>query len=441
MPRNIEDIIVPEKNANKSIRNVPIPEGRNKNERKIPIHINVPNQIKEKAKEKDFSLDNGFVFKSKSKSPRKTIIVASVVGLVLIIFALLSFFKSATLTYSPKIYSLTFNKDSFTAYKTGGEKDLMFSVIKLSGTKGIEAKASGEEKVSIKASGKAIVYNNTTSTVKLIRNTRFQTVDNKIFRILTDVSIVAKNGTIPGSLEVNLYADQAGPDYNIGLTDFTVPGLKGDPKYSNVYARSKTAMFGGYIGVRKQVSATDLSKAKALLEETLKKELFVQAKAQVPPDFILYPNLVVINYSDLPQTAPKTDTVTLNEQADFYGVMFKRSDLNNYIAIKKANQGIIGNVEIIGLDSLSATLQKQATLDFIKTEQISFELSGNARAVAVVPEENLKKDLIGITKKDLAKILTNYQSIENASVSINPFWKNTFPTSVKDIKLVKNPIK
>ncbi len=437
MPKNIEDIIVHKKGDQKSIRNVPIPEGRVKNEVKIPIHINTSDETKEKK----LTDNSNFVFKSKNKSSRKILVIASIIGLMVVLFALLSIFKSATLTYSPKVFNLTFNKDSFTAYKTGGEKDLMFSVVKLSGTKGIEAKASGEEKVSIKASGKAIVYNNTSSVVKLIRNTRFQSLENKVFRILADISIPAKKGTTPGSLEVNLYADQAGAEYNIGLTDFTVPGLKGDPRYENVYARSKTATSGGYVGLRKQVSESDLAKAKLALETSLKSELLNQAKAQVPADFILYPNLVVINYYDLPQTSPKTDTVTLNEQADFYGIMFKRSDLNNYLTAKKANQGIVGNVEIIDLDLLSAALQKQTATDFIKADQISFELSGNAQAVAVVPEENLKKDLAGASKSNLASILTKYPSIDNANVKIRPFWKNTFPLSIKDIKLVKNSIK
>ncbi|MFZ2770129.1 MAG: hypothetical protein WAZ50_03330 [Minisyncoccia bacterium] len=442
MPRNIEDIIVPEKNDRKSIRNIPIPEGRVRNERKIPINIHPSkSEMNDRKIEKNADEDSSFIFKPKKRSPKKVIIISSVVGLLLVIFALLSIFKSATLTYDPKIFNLTFNKDSYTAYKTGGEKDLMFSVIKLSGTKGVEAKASGEEKVSIKANGKAVVYNNTDTVVKLIRNTRFQAVDGKIFRILADISVPAKKGTTPGSLEVNLYADVAGVEYNIGLTDFTVPGLKGDPKYSKVYARSKTAMTGGFVGVRKQVSDTDLAKAKATLEVTLKSELMLQAKAQVPADFILYPNLIVINYSDLPQTSPKADSVTLNEQADFYGVMFKRSDLNNYLAQKKASQGIIVSVEIVDLASLDATLQKQSTQDFIKAEQISFELSGNARAVAIVPVENLKKDLVGSNKSDLASSLIKYPSIDNANVKIHPFWKNSFPTNVNDIKIIKNPLK
>src|ERR1035437_8961679 len=125
MPKNIEEIIVPDKKLNrKSIRNIPIPENRVRAE--VPptptthSHLSTSERITiHKIKTSEKETPKEFVFKQKTnyfKSPlnsRKFIISASVVGIILVVFSLLSIFKSASLTYTPKIYNLTFNKDSF----------------------------------------------------------------------------------------------------------------------------------------------------------------------------------------------------------------------------------------------------------------------------------------------------------------------------------------
>jgi len=63
-------------------------------------------------------------------------------------------------------------------------------------------------------------------------------------------SLFIENGkTVPGSIEVTVYADEPLSKYNIGLTDFTVPGFKGAPQFETFYARSKTPMTGGFTGM------------------------------------------------------------------------------------------------------------------------------------------------------------------------------------------------
>src|SRR3989344_5462420 len=99
---------------------------------------------------------------------------------------------------------------------------------------------------------------------------------------------------------------------------------------SSVYARSKTEMSGGFVGVEKIVKKEDKTRVKAQLEAALKEELISEAKAQVPEDFILLPSLSSVTFEDLPQTdSLSRDSVTVNMRANLFGVMFKRSDLSN----------------------------------------------------------------------------------------------------------------
>ncbi|MES2214113.1 MAG: hypothetical protein V4465_01855 [Patescibacteria group bacterium] len=372
---------------------------------------------------------------------KKKFIFGGIVAIALVLIGL-SLFSGGTLTYTPRSTDVSFNKDTYIAYKDSSDGKLGFSVIKLSGDKGVEAPASGEENVSTKASGKIIVYNNSdTAPQKLIRNTRFESPEGKIYRILADITVPGKTGSTPGSLEVTVYADQPGEAYNIGLTDFTLPGLKGDPKFTTVYARSKTNMTGGFSGLMKKVSEADLSKARSTLESSLKAELLNEAKAQVPADFILYPNLVQITYADAPQSNATDSGVTVNEHADFYGVMFKRSELAAYLASKKATTIPVplDMPDISGLDA--SFVGRDAQADLLKAETVSFEVTGSAKAVSIISEDDLRNALAGKSKSGVNEVLGAYPGILSAVASVRPFWKTSFPSDPSKIKVVSAGLK
>jgi hypothetical protein len=291
-----------------------------------------------------------------------------------------------------------------------------------------------------------VVYNNAGKTdQKLIKNTRFQTSDGKIYRIPSEIVVPGQktqNGAlVPGSIETTVVADQPGADYNIDLTDFTIPGFKGTPQYATIYARSKTPMIGGFVGTRKKVSDADLVAANTTLDETLKTELMNQAKAQVPPDFIIYPNLVYIAYNGLPQTNPTDNGVTVNEHADLYGVMFKKVDLANFLATKKITGDVSNPVNVPDLDNLDLTFVGQTAKDLLKADQLNFQVDGTATAVYLTDENTLKNDLVDKNKSDLDSILKqSFPGILDASVVIRPFWKSTFPSDASKIKIIEKSI-
>ncbi len=425
MPKNIDDIVVPINR--KSIRSIPIPENRKSNSEPLIMRPR--------------SLPPSY----SSKYSKKFLWIGAVIALLVLAFAAFSLFAGATVSYTPKSSSLAFSKDTYTAYKSG-DKVLLFSVIKLSEDKGVKTPASGEENVSLKASGTIVVYNNSgKNNQKLIKNTRFQSPDGKIFRIPNEIIVPGQktqNGTtVPGSIETTVVADQPGVDYNIDLTDFTIPGFKGTPQFTTIYARSKTQMTGGFVGAMKKVSEADLKAANTTLGETLKGELMNQAKAQVPPDFIIYPNLVYISYSNLPQTNPTDNGVTVNLHADLYGVMFKKVDLISFLASKKLTDTEQNPVNIPDLENLDLTFVGQTAKDLLKADQLNFQVNGGATAVYLTDESSLRNDLTDKNKSDLDPILKkSYPSILNANAVVRPFWKSSFPSDSTKIKIIKNSI-
>src|SRR3989344_3071580 len=309
MPKNIEDIIPPERR--RSIRNIPIPEGRRKLDRalddmKKPARTSgrtTDIEPREPAVQESTSLPpRRPTIPRHNRSARKRIWLSAGVALIILGFVVLSVFNGATLAYVPKSALLNFENEVYTARKTG-EGNLFYSVVKLSREKGMTVPAGGEQQVSRKASGTIVVYNNaSTEPQRLIENTRFESPSGKIYRIQTAITIPGKTAA-PGSIEVTVYADQPGAEYNAGLSDFTVPGLKGTPRYTTIYARSKTPMTGGLVGMEKAVGAEDLANAKTELEVALKDDLWEEAKAEVPEDFILFPSLSQSVFEDMPQSA------------------------------------------------------------------------------------------------------------------------------------------
>ena len=158
-------------------------------------------------------------------------------GTVVIIVAgvlLLNYFAGATVTIVPKHETTTMD-ERFTAIKNATGADLPYAIMSTTTSLSIEVPATGEKTVTTKASGKIVVYNEQTVAQRLIKNTRFESPTGKIYRINDSITVpkasISGGKTTPGSLEVTVYADEAGPEYNIAPTDFTLPGLKSSPTF------------------------------------------------------------------------------------------------------------------------------------------------------------------------------------------------------------------
>jgi hypothetical protein len=128
------------------------------------------------------------------------------------------------------------------------EKEDTISVsYKTTGTKGSSSVSSD---LNQKAKGKVTIYNEYgKEPQQLVATTRISTSDGKIFRIIKGVTVPGtkeESGQLkPGSVEVDVIADQAGESYNINPSEFKIPGFKDSPKYDKFYAKSTVSMSGG----------------------------------------------------------------------------------------------------------------------------------------------------------------------------------------------------
>lgn len=125
------------------------------------------------------------------------------------------------------------------------------------------------------ANGQIVIYNTTNSSWPLVAQTRFQTEEGMVFRILDGVSVPAASAEGPGQVEVFVVADPqdaygviVGERGNIGPSRFFLPGLREDSR-NKIYAESVAAMSGGVTDYLSYVSEEDIEAAKEILREQL----------------------------------------------------------------------------------------------------------------------------------------------------------------------------
>ncbi len=389
--------------------------------------------------------------KSKSRFSNPGIWTLAALVLLVLGYASSFLFVSATVDITPKEVN-TSVAISGAASITPAEGGLGFTVVTLTREASKDIPSTGEEKVSRKATGKIVIYNDfSKDPQKLIANTRFETTDGLIFRITEAVTVpgqkVVGGAVTPGSLAVTVTADQAGEKYNIGLADFTIPGFKGDPRFAKITAKSdpKFPMKGGLIGTVQKISPSDLAAAKISIETQLKNKLREDLEAQIPESHILFNNAYTFDFEDVQTTentavgapAGTAANATVTEKGSIYGILFDRKELSQYIAARSAGAQSASEKDVFvpNLDSLALTIDNKEAFNQATTKEITFKLAGAARFVWNLDQAQIKQSLVGQKRANIKAILANFESIDRANVVISPVWIFTMPRKTDKIHI------
>ncbi|MCE9644218.1 hypothetical protein K8Q93_03190 [Candidatus Parcubacteria bacterium] len=349
-----------------------------------------------------------------------------------LLFAGKFFLPKATVSIVPKV-SIVSVDEMITAEKEAGPEGLQFELMKLSEESSKTVPETGTKTISEKARGTIIIYNDYSSaTQRLVATTRFETADGKVYRIASPITIPGKKGTTPGTIEAEVIADQAGESYNIGLTDFTIPGFKGDPRYSKFYARGKTAMTGGFSGTVKTASASDIEQAKAALTTELTESLMRQANEQKPEGYVLYKDAI---YTET-ETLSNPEASEVKQRVTLYGIIFAEGKLSQFLAYRKLASGDYHGEELTGGESLRALAFKpQSGGKPWESDSITFSLKGETTLTWAIDTEKLKESLAGVPKKEVTSVLQAYP-MDRSSVVVQPFWKSALPEKASQIQIV-----
>ncbi|MBI3573927.1 hypothetical protein HY090_02655 [Candidatus Kaiserbacteria bacterium] len=342
-------------------------------------------------------------------------------------------FHRAYVTLTP--YSYTANVQE-TIQTTPNNTAVPYQKVEVTDTATKSVPATGSQHVENHSSGTITVYNAyATTQQRLITNTRFQTKDGLVYRIHTPIVIpgyTMKAGLkVPGSVEAVVYADEAGPKYNIDLTEFTIPGLKGTKQYDLISARSRTPMSGGFIGEQAVVDPAVRTQTVDALKADLDRSLRAKVSAAKVAGTIIFNDTIVITYMENGDTVDgKNAAISVSGRATTHA--FSENALAKNFA---ASTGVTydGPLSIQNPADLGAHIDLPSAIG--TDTPISIAVSGTARLVATFDQGALAKDLAGRNKKDIQTVFAKYPAISTIDVKVFPFWVSTLPTDPAKISI------
>ena len=364
----------------------------------------------------------------------------AIASVIFLFFAFSYMFSLATVNVIPKSQDIVLN-ENLSASKNGTSA-LPFDLVVISGDESAIVQTTEEKDVSQKAQGAVVIYNAfSTAPQRLDIDTRLEGSNGKMYKTLTKATVPGKTakGT-PGSVEVRIYATEAGADYNSAPLDFKIFGFKGTPKYEKFYARSKSDIIGGLIGKIPFISDAQNVATTAELKAGLQAKLLQKATDQIPTGFILFKDAVFLKTGDAVAdfASAKDNAVPMKIKGTLYGLLFDENKLTKKIAQDMIAKYDGAPVYIQNISDLKFSLPNIDSISFSDVKDINFTLTGNSKIVWKVDEEKLVTELLGKTKSDFNTILAQYPNIVSANLTLRPLWKMSIPDKKTEVRLIVN---
>ncbi|MFH1455198.1 MAG: hypothetical protein ABIF22_02675 [bacterium] len=450
MPKKtIQDIYVIKKSI-RMIKKSDIRDGFYINKKKIPIDRNFSNDLVNKfpIENNTENTNNGESGEEKKHVTKDSLMflwIICIISITTLLFLVSSMFATTTLTITPKSENIILNDTYYiTSDKNISSSSLHYEVMTIKKDLSEVLETDGEEYVERKATGKAILYNNfNTSNQKLIINTRLETKDGLIYKTRQSVVVpgikTVSGVKTPGSVEVEIIADDVGDKYNMKLSDFkgdfTIFGFKGTPKYSKFYARQSTDIIGGLVGNIKKVSDDKIEAGRIELKNTLKDDLIKEVFSKKPEQFILFKDNYYIQCNDL-ATDLLSKEYKISEECSINAIIFHKDILATFIATNKINNFNNSKVDIMWNDNNSVSLQGITEKPWNETS-LKAKFKGSIQVVWFFDASEILASILGQNKSVISLVIENNKnSLKEIQTTIRPMWRNTFPTNVKKIKII-----
>jgi len=301
-----------------------------------------------------------------------------------------------------------------------------------------EFPATGQRQLNEKAKGTITIYNAYSSSPQaLVETTRFLSQEGKIFRLTKSVTIpgakIEEGKIVASSIDVEVEADQPGKEYNIGPSNFSIPGFQGSPKYAAFYGKSKSSMSGGSTENIKILTQDDFNKAKDKVWDGLRQKIQTELAVQISADLKILDGAVAIAMSEAKSSVEiggKAETFTLVVTGTAKALVFSEADVSKLLANNLSAQ-LGGNKEITSQTPLN---YKDIKID-IEKGQMNFRLAGLQEAVWKINEDEIKKVVAGKQQSEVRDILSQRPEIKEAQFSLWPFWARSIPKQIDKIKI------
>lgn len=331
-------------------------------------------------------------------------------------------------------------QDEVSAYANPKEGELGFDIIAITDEVSIPIEPAGTRPLAKKAKGKITIYNNYSSEPqRLLPETRFESASGKIFRIGDkEVIIPGMEGNNPGTIVVEVTADQAGPEYNLGITDFSIPGFKEiglDEKYQEIYGVSTEKFSGGIVTTEAYIDEAQKEQAEQVLRDQLKERLTLRLLKENTDKVLIVEKSAQIRFKSSEFTRGETEQQgALRKQGIIVALALSKDVLDTYSIANYLSLDENETVQVIDNEFVHVTLVDQ-TIDYQDLSQVHLNVEGKILVEWEIAKEILRKQLAGLAKEKLTSFLQEINSIDTAEIDIFPPWKKAVSRTLNNIEI------
>ncbi len=375
---------------------------------------------------------------------KKTSAFLALGALIVLLLILYSTLASANIVIKPKKQPLNVQQ-KITASTEIGSINAEFNkipgqLIKVEKEESGSFPLTGQKNVVQKAGGKIVINNKSATAQNLVATTRFESTDGLIFRIPQTVTVPASSrkgsGIVPGTLEVTVYADRPGPEYNIVAGKFSIPGFKGNPKFEQFYGESETAMTGGYIGPAQVVTESDFTKAKENLTNKLRDKITNSLKDQADELKILD---LKIDFAD-PVTNARVGEAPTNPEGKADNLQMSIRGSAKIIGFREGD--VIGLIKkYVSQNNQIEAVETRLNLSYRDVslagsdKNMSFNVLATGEAVAKINQDKILEDILGFDEPSIRLYFKDLDEVESVRVTLSPFWVKSIPKDISKVKL------
>lgn len=287
-------------------------------------------------------------------------------------------------------------------------------------------KSTGEESVEEEVTGTVEVTNNYSQDQPLVASTRLLGPGDRLYRTEETVTVPAG-----GSVEVEVYADEPGPETALGPANFTIPGLWAGLQ-DDIYAESKED-FVYHREKRRFVAESDIEDAVTDVKRALREK----AESKFGEEYLGYDEVMYelrgVEVEVDEEEGAETNAFKATAQGKVHIVAFDGSALQ-----QRAK------------DSLSSILSKDRKLaEFDKGEMdyslesydeeekratLKVDFSGSS-TLKNTKEIIDRRKIAGLNKRQLEDYLDGIESISGYEIEFSPSFVNKTPSLVDKINI------
>lgn len=339
-------------------------------------------------------------------------------------------------------YSVQVNTDISTTTSNDGDFDLTIPGEIIISNKNTQMKfeASEERNVERKAKGDLVIYNKFEEDIPLVENTRFRSPDGNIYKTDNAITLPAADtsgdSVSPSQVNVSVTAEEAGEDYNINPSSderWKMPGLQENgfnERYQKTYAIPEGRMTGGLIGYAKDPTDEDINNATESVINTLTNLLKNEVLITGTSDFR------VLDEASEFQIIDENVNREVDEDGNFS--VFANAEMKNFAFKDQELKKTLFN-EASDIKYPVRFIEENLNYENINIDWdngiMTFDVSGSIYVKPKVDTDEFTSKVLGKGKQEISSVLDSIPDLDNAKVSLWPFWVKSVPLKASKVNI------